>query len=580
MDDIDAIIAEASALGLSLRVSGEKLKVDAPPKVKPSSDLMERLTKNKTAIIARLNGEPTAEELPPAKSIRKVTTFTPFPISLLPNPIRGYVSAAGDAIGIDPSFVALPIIAALGSAIGNTRRIELKPGWQEPPILWTAIVGDSGTLKTPSLSAATERLEYVQNKHFAEHQAAMDAFVSAQLNYAANLEGWKKTKGVRGDAPEAPQAPVMPRVMVSDVTVESLADRLQDSPRGLLLMRDELAGWLQSFGQYKAGKGGDVAHWLSMYNAKPLRIDRKTGSTFTFVPSAAVSICGGIQPETLRRCLSSEHWENGLAARLLLTAPPKRPRVWSEKSIPDKLRYAVSDVFDLLLDLKFGTDADGNETPIIIPLDRQAKSVWIDFYNRHGIEQASLSGREAALWSKLEGTAPRLALVIHLIRCAAGDANPNAIDEASMTVAVSLAEWFGQEATRIYGMLSETDEERDQRRLVDLIERKGGSVTARELMRSSNQWSKRTADETEQALDALVKSGCGNWEQVSHDAQGRPTRRFRLSTSIDTDTIPPNSGKTPIVSMSVASMELNPQLEIDPNDLLAEAATGDERGGF
>ena len=70
----------------------------------------------------------------------------------------------------------------------------------------------------------------------------------------------------------------------------------------------------------------DVSAWLEMHNAGMLLIDRKGGAAITHVTHAAVSITGGIQPSVLRAALSSELFENGLAARLLLAMPTPPPR--------------------------------------------------------------------------------------------------------------------------------------------------------------------------------------------------------------------------------------------------------------
>jgi hypothetical protein len=90
------------------------------------------------------------------------------------------------------------------------------------------------------------------------------------------------------------------------VVSEALAPILQANPRGLLLARDELAGWIGSFDRY-ANKGkasADSANWLSMFNAENITVDRKTGFPRTIhVPRAAVCVVGGIQPAILRRAL-------------------------------------------------------------------------------------------------------------------------------------------------------------------------------------------------------------------------------------------------------------------------------------
>src|SRR4029079_6607259 len=105
---------------------------------------------------------------------------------------------------------------------------------------------------------------------------------------------WKRDKSSTADPPEEPKEPKPERNAVSDTTVEALAPLLLANPRGLLLKRDELAGWFGSFDRYAGGKGGtDSANWLSMFNAQSLTVDRKTGIPRTiYVPQAAVSVCG------------------------------------------------------------------------------------------------------------------------------------------------------------------------------------------------------------------------------------------------------------------------------------------------
>ncbi len=95
--------------------------------------------------------------------------YRPFPVDALPAPIRGFVDAGARAIGCDPSYLALPLLAAIGAAIGNTRRLELKRGWPAPPILWGAIVGESGTAKTPAFKLVMRPVRERQRKALERH---------------------------------------------------------------------------------------------------------------------------------------------------------------------------------------------------------------------------------------------------------------------------------------------------------------------------------------------------------------------------------------------------------------------------
>ena len=152
-------------------------------------------------------------------------------------------------------------------------------------------------------------------------------------------------------------------------------------------------------------------------------------------------------PAILHRALGVEHRESGLAARLLLTCPPRRPKHWTDADIDPAAEADLARLLARLYDLQPTTGDDGQPAPVYVGMTGDAKRLWVDFYNAHGQEQADLAGELAAAWSKLEGYAARLALIVHYARWAADDASlqhPDRIDADSMARAVTLAEWFKQ----------------------------------------------------------------------------------------------------------------------------------------
>jgi hypothetical protein len=462
--------------------------------------------------------------------------YRPFPVDALPAPIRGFVDAGARAIGCDTSYLALPLLTAIAAAIGNTRRLELKRGWSAPPILWGAIVGESGTAKTPAFKLVMRPVRERQSRAF-------KVFEAQQQEYEAALEAWQEAK--KGERGEKPQPPSCERFIVSDTTVEALAPILLANPRGLLLARDELAGWIGSFDRY-AGKGkagADSANWLSMFNAESIIVDRKTGIPRTIhVPQAAVCVSGGIQPAILQRALGVEHRESGLAARLLLTCPPRKAKRWTEADIDPGAEAELVRLFDRLNEMQPVSDNDGEPRPVLVRLSANAKTAWKAYYNAHAVEQADLTGDMAAAWSKLEEYAARLALVVHFTRWAAGDpmlTNADVVDAASMNAGIVLAKWFKHEARRVYAMLDESDADRDQRRLVDWIGRKGETVTPREVQQGC-RWLKEPGA-AEAALEELAKAGRGTWQDIPTTAKGgRPARAFVLSTPSTVHETPEN----------------------------------------
>jgi len=461
----------------------------------------------------------------------------PFPVSCLPQPVARFVDIASRAIGCDPSYVALPLLAGLASAIGNTRRIQLKRGWSEPAVVWAAIVGDSGTLKSPALEVALRPVRMRQHAAMKRHADAMALYEIELMQYEKELRAWKGVKA-NGDPPQKPAEPVADRCYADDTTIEALAVLLKQNWRGLLLVRDELSGWIGSFDRYAQGRGADAAKWLEMFGGRSIMVDRKSGLSKTvYVHRAAVSVAGGIQPGTLQRALGVEHRENGLAARLLLACPTRKPKRWTEADISHDLENQIESIFERLYSLLPGVDENGEAQPVDLPLSPAAKDTWIAFYNAHAKEQAELTGDLAATWSKLEGYAARLALIVHLIRWAAGDPtlkHADVVDEQSVKAGVELSTWFGHEARRVYSILGENPEQREHRRLVEMVQSCGGTVTVRKVQRSSRKYT--NAKDAEQALEALVEAGVGGWEDPKPGpAGGRPVRRFVLTQCVDAD---------------------------------------------
>jgi hypothetical protein len=453
--------------------------------------------------------------------------YRPFPVDALPEPLRSFVAVGAGALGCDPVYLALPVLVVAAAAIGNSRRLKLKRSWLVPPVLWGAIVGESGTLKSPALNLVLKPVFRLQAKAFDDYKAKLKEYWTEYARWRKAVKEWEKA-GAEGEMPQEPEPPKCWRAITSDITVEALAVLLMENPRGLLLARDELSGWVGSFNRYsKNQKNADEAHWLAMYNAAPLVVDRKTSIPKTiFVPQAAVSILGGIQPKILRRSLQPEHRESGLAARLLFAFPPPPPKRWREDELDPELEEKFESVLKYLYGLEADRDEDGQDRPKLVHLTPEAKTAWIRFYEAHAVELAKQEGDLAAAYAKLEEIPARLALVFHLVRWANGNVlDPWHVDAVSMDSAIEVAEWFRNEADRIYKLFEETPDEERLRKLADWIAARGGSVTVRELQMGIKSLRSRGAAEA--ALNELAEAGFGTWE-THQPGRGRPTRRFRL----------------------------------------------------
>ena len=459
----------------------------------------------------------------------EVLQYKPFPVESLPEPVCSFVTEAASAIGCDPAYVALSVLAGLAASIGNTRRIKLKRSWCEPSVLWTAIVGESGTLKSPALDIALAPLHLLQGKAIDEYRIEKKIYDEELERYIQAKRSCKRS--LPGEELTRPDPPIPRRILCSDITVEALAVLLQNSPRGLLLVRDELSGWIKGFDQYKKVQGADAAHFLSMHRAGDLLVDRKTNSEIVYVRHAAVSVTGGIQPKMLKRVLGEEHLDNGLAARLLLAMPPRLPKRWTDDEGSQSADTRLSDLYSGLLELDFQVDEDGGKNPIDLGLSASGKDAWVRFYNRHSLEQAQRDGDVAAAFSKLEGCCARFALVIHLIRCHSGDTTletNEAIDSSSIQAGVALTEWFAYETERVYAALGIAPAVSPSPSLEEIVRRHGGRISVRELMQASRRY-RSSSDVARAALQQLVEVGLGGWVHPSAGKAGRPSEVFEVT---------------------------------------------------
>src|SRR5262249_5749244 len=81
------------------------------------------------------------------------------------------------------------------------------------------------------------------------------------------------------------------------VTVEKLQEWMAGNPRGLLYLRDELAG-LFDFGRYTNGAGAaERAFFLETYEGGPVTVGRMTRTTV--IDNCALAILGGTQPQRI-----------------------------------------------------------------------------------------------------------------------------------------------------------------------------------------------------------------------------------------------------------------------------------------
>ncbi|MGO9003940.1 MAG: YfjI family protein [Limisphaerales bacterium] len=451
-----------------------------------------------------------------------ILQYSPPPIDRLPPPLAEYVAKSAEAIGCDACLVAMPALAACAAAIGDARAVQVKAGWTEFPVVWSLVIAPSGQLKTPAMKAAMHGLEEAQKKAFEQHRLA-------EAKHKAAVAEWIK----RDKKGAEPTPPKLASFYIGDATLESVGVLLDTNPRGLLLARDELSGWLGGFDKYS--EGNEAAQWLEFHSGNAVRIDRKGGEKKTiYILRALVSVTGTIQEPVLRNLLTGDdakHFDNGLAPRFIMAMPPERARQWREAITPPALTRQYADLFCDLLKLAPHIDAEtGRREPVTLNFSPEAKTRFVNFVNAHGAEMCAFkSDRLKSAWSKLEGQAARLALVFHCVResyLPSPGENANTISADTLDAALVWIEWLKNETRRIYYTLTHKGDARQADKLIYFARHNGGSITAAAAARAGAGG--RDVAAVEKIMAGLVAAGLAEWHTPEQPKCGRPTRYFRL----------------------------------------------------
>ena len=177
------------------------------------------------------------------------------PLDGFPDLIQEYTVKKAQSLSVDPSLVAMSVLAACSGAMGHTHTLRVKSDYTVSASLWCLGVAASGVGKTAVVSATTS----VSQKRDQE----LSIRYSREKKEYDKQRKRKKNSGSQDDGPV--QAPVCRQVAIQNFTVEALKVALSQNPRGLLALSAEGTTVLKSFGEYKQGRGDDRAFMCSVW---------------------------------------------------------------------------------------------------------------------------------------------------------------------------------------------------------------------------------------------------------------------------------------------------------------------------
>jgi uncharacterized protein DUF3987 len=440
----------------------------------------------------------------------------PFPVEVFPTPIRRLLREGAAALPCPPDLIGVPMLAVLGTAIGTSYEVEIKEGWTEGPRIYSGVIAPPGDKKSPAEKLATRPLHDLQATHGADFEAEQIKHDLAVLVYEVELADWKTKRRKKADSqqpegtehppPAKPEAPTMTQLLTVDATVEALASVLHTNPRGVLMERDELTGWVLSMNQYKGGKGSDRQMWLSFWNGASVVINRKGRPDPLVLSRPFICVTGGLTPDCLDDLVAVRGREDGFLPRILLAYPDPVPLSYTHATVASATQHDYQKLIERLLAL--GREDPGRVT--VSTFTAQGRAALITFLNelyarRNSIEcPVSLQHTIA----KLEAYTGRLALVLQLCRQVVGESRTDNIEPESVSGAAQLVRYFLSHAERIYPRLHTTAQDKQVEAAVSWIKTHGSTTTAREVL-TYKVAGVKSASEAKALLGRLEDRGFG-----------------------------------------------------------------------
>jgi hypothetical protein len=475
-----------------------------------------------------------------------------FPLDCLSNPVRAWVERAARGAGVTAAHVAVPALGIASSLIGMARRVKATSSWIYPMTCWTAVVGASGTGKTPGIDTIKRALAQVERNNrgkIAELQRKHEE--KAWVAKAARAQWEKEVKDALAAKKAAPPMPpdamdickfIAPQLYVSNTTVERLGELLQARPQGMLLLMDELAALFMNMSRYSGGQ--DNEFWLEAWNGGSYNVQRVNRPPL-HIDHLLVGVVGGVQPDKLAR--SFERDQDGMYARFLFSWPPAP----DFRPLTDEADEFDPDIINAMTRLdRLAEFEDGNLMKRSIELSTEAREEFEGLRKWAHREREALDGREQEWMAKASAHTLRLASTLCLLDWAWGQSPspPTTIAPEYMVAAIKLVQdYFWPHARACLRQIGLTEKHVNARRVLRWMRARGKREVSIEDVRRDALARKLDATETADLLEALTRSGWVREKEArSNPKGGRRARRWEVNPNLFHPAEIPEIPETPI----------------------------------
>ena len=231
------------------------------------------------------------------------------PLDAFPQKLQGIIFDVTNIEQFNMEYLAMSMLSAAATAIGNSCQIRIRGSWRSSPALYVILIGRPGQGKTPPLDYAYRPLQ--------EHDfLQVSRFIEENKHYAEQNAGARD-----GDAFDK-NKPVLIQTILSDLTQEAMMRIHNDNQRGIVILVDEIMGFFKSFCRYNDSPL--LTQLLTAYSGKPLKVSRCSNPIPIIIPHPCINIVGTTQTQRIGELFTKENVSSGLIDRILFLHPKSR----------------------------------------------------------------------------------------------------------------------------------------------------------------------------------------------------------------------------------------------------------------
>jgi Protein of unknown function (DUF3987)/CHC2 zinc finger/Bifunctional DNA primase/polymerase, N-terminal len=442
---------------------------------------------------------------------------------ILPGTLANPIKKMAGKMSLRSECYLLALLTQCASLLPASTQTMLHPptNYRIRPNYFAAMIAESSEGKSPvGRAVITDPMAALLDKAKADYEKALAAY---EVDFTAWTES--KNKEDRGPAPVPPVRKVYNFTKQTGEGIAAQAGRMPE--QGMLYFCDELASLFKSANQYRGGKGSDEEDLLEYWSGGGATVLRAGGITID-VRNISLSIFGNIQPKVLAKFMGDGDDNNGKFARFdFIHQPPTITRL-SGDSVTLDLSPMLTSLYQNL---------DSIETNYF-ELDKAAHELFTSFYDSCSERKfAHPKQGMRAMLGKAPEKVGKIATILHCISAAhQGNEASQYISVDSVRGAIKFVQYTIDQALSMNMEVSEVESNLapNLAKILDLANRKGGNISARDISISFDSKYRPTPQQIREWLEELASMKYG---EVS--VKGRSVR-FTASTTSTTSTMSQN----------------------------------------